>query len=164
MNWSFYFSFLTFDLEMVSCSLKHLKSAYIIVYAGYCFDLVYGVITAFHSCCLSHHVMEGSNYWGYGYKTQYSYPRSRLITWRRPEVKFGRNVVKEETTQKLPRWGEKVRNKKKLILRLRNLISKWFQLKYSPMIRETEVQSKVMSYFKMVLDTYLLNTQGSYQG
>ena len=24
------------------------------------------------------------------------------ITWRRPEVKFGRNVVKEETTQKLP--------------------------------------------------------------
>ena len=33
------------------------------------------------------------------------------ITWRRPEVKFGRNVVKEETTQKLPRWGQKVRNK-----------------------------------------------------
>ena len=54
---------------------------------------------------------EGSNYWGYGYKTQHSYPRSRLITWRRPEVKFGRNVVKEETTLKLPRWGQKVRNK-----------------------------------------------------
>ena len=73
------------------------------------------VITAFHSCCLSHHLslsfygsrwalsedsgfksypnwpevylvknvvwltttMEGSNYWGYGYKTQHSYPRSR---------------------------------------------------------------------------------------
>ena len=34
------------------------------------------------------------------------------ITWRRPEVKFGRNVVKEETTQKnLLRWGQKVRNK-----------------------------------------------------
>ena len=32
-------------------------------------------------------------------------------TWRRPKVKFGRNVVKEETTQKLPRWGQKVRNK-----------------------------------------------------
>ena len=29
-----------------------------------------------------------------------------------PEVKFGRNVVKEKTTQKkLPRWGQKVRNK-----------------------------------------------------
>ena len=55
--------------------------------------------------------MEGSNYWGYGYKTQHSYSRSRLITWRRPEVKFGRNVVKEETKQKLPRWGQKVRNK-----------------------------------------------------
>ena len=39
--------------------------------------------------------MEGSNYWGYGYKTQHSYPRSRLITWRRPEVKFDRNVVKK---------------------------------------------------------------------
>ena len=40
--------------------------------------------------------MEGSNYWRYGYKTQHSYPRSRLITWRRPEVKFGRNVVKKK--------------------------------------------------------------------
>ena len=55
--------------------------------------------------------MEGSNYCGNCYKTQHSYPRSRLITWRRPEVKFGRNVVKEETTQKLPRWGQKVPNK-----------------------------------------------------
>ena len=40
--------------------------------------------------------MEGSNYWRYGYKTQHSYPRSRLITWRRPEVKFGRNVVRKK--------------------------------------------------------------------
>ena len=29
------------------------------------------------------------------------------ITWRRSEVKFGRNVVKEETTQKLQRWEKK---------------------------------------------------------
>ena len=40
--------------------------------------------------------MEGSNYLGYGYKTQHSYPRSRLITWRRPEMKFGRNLVKKK--------------------------------------------------------------------
>ena len=40
--------------------------------------------------------MKGSNYWGYGYKTQHSYPRSQLITWRRPEVKFGWNVVKKK--------------------------------------------------------------------
>ena len=40
--------------------------------------------------------MEGSNYWGYGYKTQHFYPRSLLITWRRPGVKFGRNVVKKK--------------------------------------------------------------------
>ena len=40
--------------------------------------------------------MECSNYWGNGYKTQHSYPKSRLITWRRPEVKFGRNVVKKK--------------------------------------------------------------------
>ena len=33
------------------------------------------------------------------------------ITWRRPEVKFGQNLVKEETTQKLPTWGQKVLNK-----------------------------------------------------
>ena len=33
------------------------------------------------------------------------------ITWRRPEVKFGWNVVKEKKTQKLPRWGQKVCNK-----------------------------------------------------
>ena len=31
--------------------------------------------------------------------------------------------------KKLPRWGQKVREKWKLILRLRSLISKWFQLK-----------------------------------
>ena len=47
------------------------------------------------------------------YKTQHSYPTSRLITWRRPEVKFGRNVVRK-TTKKLPRWGQKVRNKNKI--------------------------------------------------
>ena len=35
------------------------------------------------------------------------------ITWRRPEVKFGRNVVKEETTQKTTKMRTKVRNKKK---------------------------------------------------
>ena len=46
------------------------------------------------------------------------------IPWRRPEVKFGRNVVKEETTQKTTKM-----RKKRLILRLRSLISKWFQLK-----------------------------------
>ena len=40
--------------------------------------------------------MEGSNYWGYGYKTQHSYPRLQLITWRRPEVKFGWNAVKKK--------------------------------------------------------------------
>ena len=28
-------------------------------------------------------------------------------------MKFGRNVVKEETTQKLPRWVQKVCNNKK---------------------------------------------------
>ena len=56
--------------------------------------------------------MEGSNYKGYGYKTRYSYPRSRLITWRRLEVKFGLNVVWKKTP-KLPRWGQKYAIKKK---------------------------------------------------
>ena len=74
------------------------------------------VITAFHS-----------NYWGYGYETQHSYPRSRLTTWRRPEVKFGRNVVrrKKETNKKNYKDKDKKSAiKKNLILRLRKLISK----------------------------------------
>ena len=33
----------------------------------------------------------------YGYRTQNSYPRLRLITWRRPDVKFGRNAVRKTT-------------------------------------------------------------------
>ena len=37
-------------------------------------------------------------------------PRSQLITWRKPEVKFGWNVVRK-TTKNLPRWGQKVRIK-----------------------------------------------------
>ena len=60
----------------------------------------------------------------------HSYPRSRLITWRGPEVKFGRNVVKKKKTQKNYQDEEKSSAiNKKLILRLRSLISKCFQLK-----------------------------------
>ena len=72
--------------------------------------------------------MQGSNYWGYSYKTQHSYPRFRLITWRRPEVKFGRNVVKKKHKNYQDEDKKSTINKK-LILRLRSLISKWFQLK-----------------------------------
>ena len=53
--------------------------------------------------------MEGSNYSRYGYKTQHSYPRSQVITWRRPEVKFDRNVVRENNNKKKP---TKIRTKK----------------------------------------------------
>ena len=53
------------------------------------------VITAFRSCCLSHH-------------------------WRRPEVKFGRNVVKEETTQK-----KKKKKKKKTTKMRKKVRNKW---------------------------------------
>ena len=109
---------------------------------------VFPVITAFHSCCLSHHVFDQVNLWlaWIGFETvpgehcqkiavsnptqaglMFTWSKTwcdrqqlwkavitgntvtRLIipirgrgkiTWRRPEVKFGRNVVKEETTQK----------------------------------------------------------------
>ena len=111
-------------------------------------------LIAFHSCCLSHHVFDQVTLWVgietaviwhcspgtvetlsaaprtskaviTGYKTQHSYPRSRLITWRRPEVKFGRNVVREKkkNNKKLPRWGQEIVIKIELILRLRRLIS-----------------------------------------
>ena len=87
------------------------------------------VITAFHSCCLSHCVFDQVSLWPawVGFETaifwqcspstvgtQRFYSLShgpRKIAWWRPEVKFDRNVVKEETTQKLRRWGQKVRNK-----------------------------------------------------
>ena len=73
--------------------------------------------------------MEGLNYWGYGYKTQHSYPRSWLITWRRPGVKFGRNVMKKKQHKNYQDTDKKSAINKKLILRLRSLILKWFQLK-----------------------------------
>ena len=128
------------------------------------------VITAFHSCCLSHHVFEQVNLWPawVGFETaifwqcspgtvetQRLYPLK--ITWRRPEVKFGWNVLKEETTQhkKLPRWGQKVRNKWKLILRLRSIISKWFQLKT---ISELNVQTVLFQIIQ-----FSMGTQFKYQ-
>ena len=48
--------------------------------------------------------MEGSNYWGYVYKTQHSNLRSQLITWRRPEVKFSRNVVRKTNKNYQDEW------------------------------------------------------------
>ena len=92
------------------------------------------VSTAFHSCCLSIT----------GYKTQHSYPRSRLITWRRPKVKFGRNVVKKKQRKNDQDEDKKSAINKKIILRLRSLTSKWFQLKTT---------EKVCIY--ETLDTYL---------
>ena len=70
--------------------------------------------------------MECSNYWGYGYKTQNSYPRSRLITWRRLEVKFGRNVVRKTT--KTTKMRTKVRNKINTHTSLQHY---WNHLEYS---------------------------------
>ena len=59
--------------------------------------------------------IEGSNYWGYGYKTQHSYPMSRLITWRRPEVKFCWNVVKKKQHKNYQDEDKKSAINKKLI-------------------------------------------------
>ena len=80
--------------------------------------------------------IESRNYWGYGYKTQHSYPRSRLITWRRPEVKFGRNVVRrrnKKTYQDEDKKSaiKKKKKKKKSILRLELICLqrvKWFSV------------------------------------
>ena len=55
--------------------------------------------------------MEGSNYWGNGYKTQHSYPRSWLKHLKKARGENWLKRSEEETTQKLPRWGQKVRNK-----------------------------------------------------
>ena len=44
--------------------------------------------------------MEGSNYWGYGYKTQHSYPRSRLNHLKKARGEIWPKRSEEETTQK----------------------------------------------------------------
>ena len=111
-----------------------------------CLVTVSPVITAFHSCCLSHHVFDQVNLWPAEHcqKIAVSNPtqagqrftwsktwcdRQQLwkavitgdtvtrlsipirgrgkITWRRTEVKFGRNIVKEETTQKTTKMRKK---------------------------------------------------------
>ena len=71
------------------------------------------VITAFHSCCLSHHVFDQVNLWPawVGFET--------AIFWQ-----CSPGTVETQRLYPL-RHGPW---KKKLILRLRNLISKWFQL------------------------------------
>ena len=48
----------------------------------------------------------------------HSYPRSLLITWRRPEVKFGRNAVK-----KIARWRLKSTIKLKKIKKIPNKVN-----------------------------------------
>ena len=118
------------------------------------------VITAFHSCCLSHHVFDQVNLWPawVGFETavfwqcspgtvetQRLYP---LCYGPRRAIKVGFfglinsiiwssivgsvpnfHVVKEETTQNYQDEDKNSAINKKLILRLRSLISKWFLLK-----------------------------------
>ena len=77
------------------------------------------VITAFHSCRLSHHVFDQVNLWPdwVGFET--------AIFWQ-----CSPGTVE---TQRLYPWCDRQQLwkavNKKLILRLRSLISKWFQLK-----------------------------------
>ena len=72
------------------------------------------VITAFHSCCLSHHVFDQVNlwpawvaietaiFWQYSpgtVETERLYPLRHgplYGSWRKPEVKWGQNVVKKK--------------------------------------------------------------------
>ena len=68
--------------------------------------------------------MEGSNYWGYGYKTQHSYPRSRLNHPKKARGEIWPKRSEEETTQKKPYQDEDKKSaiNKKIILRWRSLI------------------------------------------
>ena len=78
--------------------------------------------------------MEGSNYWGYRYMTQNSYPRSRLITWRKPEVKFGRNIVKKKQLKNYQDGEKKSAMNKKWILYLESFKSKLINVKLNRII------------------------------
>ena len=83
------------------------------------------VITAFHSCCLSHHVFWPSKPLA-GLGRIWNRYLLTMLTWyrgdstplsappRAPKKARGKIWPKrseEETTQKLPRWGQNVRNK-----------------------------------------------------
>ena len=57
---------------------------------------------------------EGINYWGYDYKTQHSYPRSRLNHLKKARGEIWPKRSEEETAQKQLRWEQKVRNKEKI--------------------------------------------------
>ena len=69
------------------------------------------VITAFHSCCLSHHVFDQVNLWPawVGFETAISWQCSpgTVETQRLYPLRH----EKKKATQKLPRWGQKVHNK-----------------------------------------------------
>ena len=45
--------------------------------------------------------MEGSNYWGHGYKTHHSYPRSRLNHLKKARGEIWPKRSEEETTHKI---------------------------------------------------------------
>ena len=68
-------------------------------------------------------------------RRKHSYPMSQLISWRRPEAKFGRNVMRKNN-RKTTKMRTEVRNKK-LILRLRSLISKGFPIKTNTRLYST---------------------------
>ena len=93
------------------------------------------VITAFHSCCLSHHVFDQVNLWPawVGFETAIFWQCSHgtVETKRLYPLRYGPRSALWRSGQKknLPRWGQKCAIDKKLILRLRSVISKWFQLK-----------------------------------
>ena len=90
-----------------------------------CLVTVSPVITAFHSCCLSHLVFGQVNLWPawVGFETAIFWQCSpgtvethRLYPLCHGPLKKARYEIwpkrsEEETTQKLPRWGQKVRNK-----------------------------------------------------
>ena len=102
------------------------------------------VITAFHSCCLSHHVFDQVTLWPaiFWQCSPGTIETQRLDPLRHghrrairvglfclinpiicsPYLVFHSRVRREKNNKKLPRWGQK--SAIKLILRLRSLISK----------------------------------------
>ena len=72
----------------------------------------------------------------------------RLITWRRPEVKFCRNVVKKKQ-HKNYQDDKKSAINEKIIFRLRSLISKWFQFKAFLLVRLSLIWFYLKSNFSV---------------
>ena len=142
------------------------------------------VITAFHSCCLSHHVFDQVNLWPAWEEIETAIfwqcspgtvePQCLYPLCHGPQsaikvgffgvinpiiyslyLKFGLNIVKKKQHQNYQDENKKSTINKKLILRLRSLISKWFQLKTKIILILYDSKQNVLKKFSQFIKGFI---------